>query len=151
MARNDMKQEIIMHTSNEIIRVAREKFNLAIANKDTETIRALLAPRYHIVTGRSDQFHGADEEAKRWANVFESDPTAIYIRTTREVTINEAWGLAEELGNWRGEYTLKGKLVHASGVYSAKWQRTQNGDWVLQAEVFTTIEFDEGCVPPEPI
>jgi ketosteroid isomerase-like protein len=146
-----MKQVTIMPTSQEIIRETREKFNLAIANKDAGTIRTLFAPSYHIVTGRSDQNHGADEEAKRWGQVFKTDPTAIYIRTTREITINESWGLAEELGNWKGEYTLNNKLVHASGVYSAKWQRKKIGDWVLQAEVFTTITFDEGCVPPDPI
>lgn len=129
----------------------RERFNKAIKEKDAATIRALLAPTYHIVTGRSDQFHGADEEAARWKSVFQSDPTAIYVRTTREITVNESWGLAEELGNWKGSYTLNGQLVNASGVYSAKWQRTQTGDWVLQAEVFTTIEFDEGCVPPDQI
>ena len=140
-----------MPTSNEMIRNARERFNKAIEDKDAATIRMLLAPTYHIVTGRSDQNHGAGEEAARWAGVFQSDPTAIYIRTTREITINEAWGLAEELGNWQGSYTLAGKLVNASGVYSAKWQRARNGDWVLQTEVFTTIEFDEGCVPPDPI
>lgn len=134
-----------------MIRKAREKFNIAIANKDAETICALLAPSYHIVTGRSDQFHGQEEEANRWAGVFESDPTAIYVRTTREITVNEAWGLAEELGNWKGSYTINGQLVNASGVYSAKWQKTKNGIWVLQAEVFTTIKFDEGCVPPDPI
>jgi ketosteroid isomerase-like protein len=140
-----------MPTSDEMIRSAREKFNLAIANKDAETIRTLLAPSYHIVTGRSDQFHGADEEAKRWAGVFEADPTAVYVRTPREITVNEAWGLAEELGNWRGSYTVGNEAVKASGVYSAKWQRTRQGEWVLQAEVFTTIEFDEVCIPPEPI
>ncbi len=140
-----------MPTSIEMILSAREKFNIAIANKDAEIIRTLLAPSYHIVTGRSDQNHGADEEAKRWRHVFASDPTAVYRRETREITVNEAWGLAEELGNWKGEYTLNNKLVHASGVYSAKWQRKMNEEWVLQAEVFTTIEFDEGCVPPEPI
>lgn len=138
-------------TSNEKIRAAREKFNLAIVNKDAAPIRALLAPSYHLVTGRSDQLHGAGEESKRWAEVFREDPTAVYIRTTREVTVNETWGLAEELGNWKGRYTLNGELVQASGVYAAKWHRTINGDWVLQAEVFTTIEFDEGCVPPDPI
>lgn len=140
-----------MSTSNELIRQARETFNNAIANKDAETIRSLLAPSYHIVTGRSDQFHGADEEAKRWSQVFESDPTAIYRRTPREITINERWGIAEELGNWHGSYTIEKQLVNASGVYAAKWQKTKNGNWVLQAEIFTTIEFDEGCIPPEPI
>ncbi len=140
-----------MSTSNELIRQARETFNNAIANKDAETIRSLLAPSYHIVTGRSDQFHGQEEEAKRWSQVFESDPTAIYRRTPREITINERWGIAEELGNWHGSYTIEKQLVNASGVYSAKWQKTKNGNWVLQAEIFTTIEFDEACIPPEPI
>ncbi|KXK12180.1 MAG: hypothetical protein UZ14_CFX002002534 [Chloroflexi bacterium OLB14] len=138
-------------TSNESIKEAREKFNIAIANKDYETIRTLLAPSYHIVTGRSDQFHGQDEEAKRWRQVFESDPTAIYIRTPRQITINERWGIAEELGNWKGSYTLHKKIVNASGVYSAKWQKNKNNNWVLQAEVFTTIEFDESCIPPDEI
>ena len=146
-------------TSTTLIRAARETFNRAIAEKDALAIRTLLAPSYHIVTGRSDQNHGADEEQKRWADTFRTDPTALYRRTPREITANEAWGIAEELGNWQGEYTLRqaqgsalnGKLVHASGVYAAKWQRTTQGNWVLQAEIFTTIKYDEACLPPDPI
>ena len=140
-----------MPTSTKLIHAARDAFNLAIAEKDAKRIRPLLAASYHLVTGRSDQFHSADEEEIRWANLFIEDPTAVYRRTPREITANEAWGIAEELGNWQGEYTINGELVHASGVYAAKWQRTTQGNWVLQAEVFTTINFDERCVPPDPI
>ena len=140
-----------MTTSNELIRAAREEFNLAIAAKDAKRIRPLLAASYHLITGRSDQFHGADEEEIRWAQLFQQDPTAIYRRTPREITTNDSWGIAEELGNWQGEYSINGELVRASGVYAAKWQRTQNNTWVLQAEVFTTIKFDESCLPPDPI
>lgn len=142
------------HTSDEMIRAARERFNVAIADKNIETIRTLLAPTYHIVTGRSAQNHGADEEAARWAEVFREDPTAVYRRTPREITINEDWGLAEELGNWKGSYTAEGKLVQASGVYAAKWQRAEDREWVLQVEVFTTLTCtgpDSGCVRPDPI
>ena len=141
-------------TSDEMIRAARERFNLAITNKDVEIIRTLLAPTYHIVTGRSAQNHGADEETARWAEVFRADPTTIYRRTPREITINEDWGLAEELGNWQGNYTADGTLIHASGVYSAKWQRAEDGEWVLQVEVFTTLTCTgpvSGCVRPDPI
>ena len=138
-------------TSSDLILNAREAFNLAIAEKDAKRIRPLLAASYHLVTGRSDQFHGADEEEIRWAQLFQQDPTAVYRRTTREITTNEAWGIAEELGNWQGAYTANGILVNASGVYSAKWQRTQQSNWVLQAEVFTTIKYDEACIPPDPI
>lgn len=138
-------------TSTDLIRAAREAFNRAIAKKDAKRIRPLLAVSYHLITGRSDQFHGDDEEEIRWAELFQSDPTAVYRRTPREITTNEAWGIAEEIGNWQGEYTLNGELVRASGVYAAKWQRTTQGNWVLQAEIFTTIKYDEACIPPDPI
>ena len=138
-------------TSTDLIRAAREAFNHSIAEKDSKRIRPLLAASYHLVTGRSDQFHGVDEEEIRWAQLFQQDPTAIYRRTPREITTNDSWGIAEELGNWQGEYSINGNLVRASGVYAAKWQRTTQGNWVLQAEVFTTIKFDEACIPPDPL
>src|SRR5512139_3659064 len=107
--------------SSNLIRSARESFNLAIAEKDSKRIRQLLATSYHLVTGRSDQFHGADEEEIRWAELFQSDPSAVFRRTPREITANDSWGIAEELGNWQGEYSINGNLVRASGVYAAKW------------------------------
>ena len=140
--------------SDEMIRSARERFNIAIADKDVETIRSMLAPAYHIVTGRSAQNHGAEQETTRWSKTFRTDPTTVYRRTPREITINEDWGLAEELGNWKGSYTSKETLIHASGIYAAKWQRAEDGEWVLQVEVFTTLACtgpDTGCVRPDPI
>lgn len=143
-------------SSNEI-RNARERFNEAIANHDAETIGTLLAPEYHIVTGRSDQFHGAKEESLRWVFVFEKDPTVIYSRISREIRVNELWGLAQELGDWTGSYSVENEKTNASGVYSAKWQRAENGEWLIQVEVFTTLECDgadggaNGCVRPDPI
>ncbi len=140
--------------TEDLIRNAREKFNISIAEHNVEAIQSLLMANYHIVTGRSEQSHGADLEGKRWADRFASDKTVFYRRTPREIRINEEWGLAEELGNWRGNYTVNEILVHVSGVYAAKWQRTEAGKWLLQAEMFTTITCtgpEGGCVPPEPI
>lgn len=140
--------------SSDLIRATREHFNQAISDKDAVTIQTFFAPTYHIVTGRSAQNHGAEEESKRWVDVFQQDTTAIYRRTPREIHLNEDWGLAEELGDWQGSYTAENILVHASGVYAAKWQRAVNGEWVLQAEVFTTMECsgpESGCVKPDPI
>ena len=143
-----------MKNSESAIRTVRERFNEAIANHDAETIGTFLAPEYHIVTGRSDQFHGAEEEPRRWANLFEKDPKVIYRRTPREIRVNELWGLAEELGNWTGRYSAANGMVNASGVYAAKWQRAGNGEWLVQAEMFTTLECEGpagGCVKPDPI
>ncbi len=138
-------------TSTEMIHAARERFNSAIAAKEANIIKSLLAPNYHLVTGRSAQFHGAEEEGNRWSELFRADPTAIYRRTPREVTTNESWGLAQEIGNWQGSYTAEGILVHASGVYAAKWQRAKSGEWMLQTEVFTTLTCEGPCDPPDPI
>lgn len=140
--------------TEDLIRASRETFNVAIEQKDVETIRSMLAPSYHIVTGRSEQSHGADEEARRWTERFRADPTTFYRRTPRDITINEDWGMAEELGNWKGVYTVNDALVHVSGVYAAKWQRAEDGGWVIQAEMFTTITCTGprgGCLPPDPI
>ena len=140
--------------SSNAIRIVRERFNEAIAHHDAIAIGRLLAPEYHLVTGRSDQFHGADEEPLRWADVFAKDPTVIYRRTPREIRINENWGLAEELGNWTGSYSAENGMANASGVYSAKWQRAENSEWLIQVEVFTTLKCDGpdiGCVKPDPI
>ncbi len=138
-------------TSTEMIHSARERFNSAIATKNADIIKTLLAPNYHLITGRSAQFHGAEEEGIRWSELFHADPTAVYRRTPREVTANESWGLAQEIGSWQGSYTAEGILVHASGVYAAKWQRAKNGEWMLQAEVFTTLACEGPCDPPDPI
>lgn len=146
--------EINESQSSNAIRAVRERFNEAIANHDAESIGVVLAPEYHIVTGRSDQFHGAEEEPLRWSDVFEKDPAVVYRRTPREIRVNENWGLAEELGNWTGRYSAANGMVDASGVYAAKWQRAENGEWLIQLDVFTTLECDGpvgGCARPDPI
>ena len=136
------------------VREARERFNTAIVERNLAAIASLKAPSYHIVTGRSDQSHGAEAAIAIWASMFEGDPAVVYRRTPREVRVNAAWGLAEELGDWKGSYTAGDELAHASGVYAAKWQRAVDGAWLLQSEVFTTLECEgpEGaCAPPDPI
>ncbi len=140
--------------SSRKIRAARERFNIAIANKNVDMIRTLLAPSYHIVTGRSAQNHDAHEEAIRWSETFRDDATVIYRRTPRKITINQNWGLAQEIGKWQGSYTIGGSPIRASGIYAAKWQRAENSEWLLQVEVFTTLHCTgspTGCLKPDPI
>ncbi len=136
------------------VRAARDSFNRAIATRDLYVIDGLLMPTYHIVTGRSVQDAGHDSNVAMWEGLFASDPTMLYVRTTREVRVNEEFGLAEELGDWAGNYMSNGQPGEASGVYAAKWQRADDGRWLLQSEVFTTLECSGGpqaCRPPDPI
>jgi 7,8-dihydropterin-6-yl-methyl-4-(beta-D-ribofuranosyl)aminobenzene 5'-phosphate synthase len=136
------------------IRAAREAYNAAIERRDADAIARVLAPGYHIVTGRSDQSHGVAAERDKWRARFAADPTVTYRRTPREIRVNEDWGLADETGDWKGSYVAAGNPARASGVYSAKWQRALDGRWLLQAEVFTTMVCEgapAACVPPDPI
>lgn len=141
-------------TGEAAVRASREEFNAAITRRDAEAIASLLAPGYHIITGRSEQSHGVGVEREKWAARFAADPSVMYRRTPREVKVNESWGLAEETGDWTGSYTTEGTKARASGVYSAKWQRALHGRWLLQSEVFTTMACEgsaAACLPPDPI
>lgn len=136
------------------VRAAREEFNAAIVRRDADAIVRLLAPGYHVVTGRSDQSHGVETEREKWKGRFAADPTVSYRRSPREVRVNEVWGLAHESGDWQGSYATAGNPAKASGVYAAKWQRAADGRWLLQAEIFTTMACEGapvGCPPPDPI
>ena len=136
------------------IRDARERFNEAIKRQDIEAIVSFFLPDYHIVTGRSDQVHGVENEARHLTRLFADDPTFVCHRSTREVRVNTEWGLAEELGNWRCNYTADSESIESSGTYAAKWQRTTHAQWLLQSEVFTTLQCqggEKGCRPPDPV
>jgi ketosteroid isomerase-like protein len=136
------------------IRSARHAFNQAIREKDVDAIEHFFAPEYHIITGRSQQSHGIEAERDLWQSIFDSDPGFYCQRDIRELRINSDWGLAEELGNWNCYFTGQGQPVHASGVYAAKWQRNTDHQWLIQSEVFTTMNCvgnETGCMPPDAI
>ena len=135
------------------IRAARERFNAAIVTRDTATIASMFLPTYHLISGRSAQSHGVDEEVSVWKSMF-ADTTLLYVRRTREVRANPAWGIAEELGDWTGRLTAPDGPVRVNGSYAAKWQRDTGGNWRLQSEVFTTLHCEggtQGCKPPDPV
>ena len=140
-------------TAESAIRDAREKFNQAIERKNIDAIKPIFAPNYHIVTGRSVQFHGAENEYQNWKGLFKDDPSFVCNREPREIRTNIDWGLAEELGDWSCNYTVDGEKTSASGVYAAKWQRADNRAWLLQSEIFTTMTCngsESGCKRPDP-
>jgi len=148
------KQDPAASADETAIRDSRERFNEAIKAHDVDAIKSFLAPEYHIVTGRSDQAHGVENEAQQLKKLFADDPTFVCRRKTGRVRVNSDWGLAEELGNWRCKYTVGMERIRSSGVYAAKWQRSSSGAWLLQSEVFTTLRCqgsEKGCRPPDPI
>jgi ketosteroid isomerase-like protein len=87
------------------IRNVRLSFNQAIRDRDVSAISRFLAPEYHIITGRSQQSRGIAAERDSWESIFAADPDFVCQRDTRELRINQGWGLAEELGDWNCYFT----------------------------------------------
>ncbi|HSM06360.1 MAG TPA: nuclear transport factor 2 family protein [Longimicrobiales bacterium] len=135
------------------VRAAREAFNRAIVEMEMAPIEALVLDDYVLVTGRSSIYAGAEPHLELWRGDFASpEGTYIYVRTPREVRVNPDFGLAEELGNWVGRPRSGDGSGEVSGVYAAKWQRAVDGAWMLQSEVFTTLECAGPiCEPPDPV
>lgn len=136
------------------VRNARELFNAAIVSRDLDAIAGIMAPGYVLVTGRGDVFSGSQRVLDVWAALFERDGDAVYRRTPREVRIHPGWGLAEELGDWTGRLSSDEGPARLVGCYAARWQRANDGRWLLTAEVFTTLSCDGpplACRPPDPI
>jgi ketosteroid isomerase-like protein len=116
--------------SEGLIRAARLASNAAIARRDPDAIAAFLAPEFHVVTSSGAHRHGREESRRSWIALFASDATLWYVRTPREIRVNEAQGLAHESGEWEG--------TTGQGIYAARWRRI-GGEWLIQAELFTPL------------
>lgn len=120
----------------ERIRSQRAQFNQAIAKKNIEAIRLVLAEDVTTITGTdSDLFNGREMQLALWQSEFENADRAIYVRSTECVQISPTFPIAMEYGTWRGERPAKQNF--ATGSYSAKWRRVE-GTWLLESEIFMT-------------
>lgn len=122
------------------IRVARRQYNEAIRHRDVGAICAFFVDSYFVLTGRGVQSQGVEDQRRRWSESFDADSIVFYRRKTRELRISQRFECAEELGNWVGKYSLNEHVILVAGVYSAKWQLQNDGKWLIQTEVFTTLK-----------
>ena len=136
MVSNHLKSFDLTHD----ICLARKRYNEAILHRNVEAICAFYAADYFVLTGRGVQSHGVNEQLRRWSESFRSDPIVYYRRRTTGLSVSKKFACAEELGRWAGKYSLNQSVVLVAGVYSAKWQKQINGNWLVQAEVFTTLK-----------
>lgn len=120
--------------------LARKRYNEAILHRNVDAICTFFTPDYFVLTGRGVQSQGIQEQHRRWSESFRSDSIVCYRRCTTGLSVSKKFECAEELGRWVGKYSLNQRVVLVAGVYSAKWQMQNNGKWLIQAEVFTTLK-----------
>ncbi len=119
---------------------ARKRYNDAILRRDVDAICTLFTSDYFVMTGRGVQSQGVQEQHRRWSEAFSADPIVCYRRRTKKLSVSKKFACAEELGNWAGKYSLNQSIILVAGVYSAKWQLQNGGQWLIQTEVFTTLK-----------
>lgn len=124
----------------ETVTAARAALNRAIAAKDANAIAAVLAEEYHIVTALNSQRFGREESRRSWETMFADDPAATFERTPRQIDVNDELGMAHETGDWAGTFSAGSGPVSVSGIYSAKWQRAESGQWLVLAEIYTPLK-----------
>jgi ketosteroid isomerase-like protein len=135
-------------SSDAAIRAARQIYNAAIARGDADAVAGLLVENYVSVSSINAQNHGREEARANYAEIAKLGWSIV--RTPRDVRVNEAWGSAQELGDWVVKRE-RPNVATVRGVYAAKWLRTANGEWRVQAEVFTAMSCEgsaEACAPP---
>lgn len=127
-----------MDTQPELaIRLQRARFNQALADADLAAIGPLLARDVVLVAGTdSALLSGRKAQLLAWKREFAASERTIYLRSPETVTLSPIGPIAFEQGVWQGT-APNGDLL-ASGIYTAKWQRTGAG-WLIEAELYLTL------------
>ena len=126
----------------ERIRALRAASNAAIARHDVDGILSVLDDAFHVTAGGGAMFDGGEAMGAVFAELFETFPDIVYVRTPETIEVGASGMAASERGAWVGTWTAPGGPVRTGGHYSAYWRR--DGDaWRLRAEIFVTL-FCEG-------
>ena len=121
----------------ENVRSLRKEFNLAIAEKDIQSIENVLHENVLLITGTdSNLYKGINAQLAIWREDFASVDRAVYVRTPRCIRVSSAVSVALEYGTWRGEREISTESF-AAGSYAAKWRKV-NGRWHLESEIYAT-------------
>ena len=120
------------------IRMARARFNRALADADLSAIGPLLGPDVILVAGTDSAIiAGRKAQLLAWKREFSARERMIYTRTPDSILVSPVEPIAMEHGHWQGVASDSGATL-ASGSYSAKW-RESGGAWVIEAEIYLTL------------
>jgi ketosteroid isomerase-like protein len=125
-----------MTASEDAIRARRRLTNKLIASREAERLRPFFLEDACLIAGDGGMILGADAIVEAFAGHFCQPGFVPYVRTPQSVELDDAGTRAAEVGRWTGAAT--------SGAYMATWRKV-TGQWVIEAEMFVTLE--EAPVP----
>ena len=119
----------------ELIRIARQTSNEAIAKQDVEGIAKFWLDDYLVIRGSGTIEQGKEANKTNWKKIFKETPLTYFERYPAEIVVSKNNpDLAWESGEWKGFNTYS-----KGGRYSAQWKK-KDGEWKLQSELFVALE-----------
>ena len=124
------------------VRALRADSNAAIAAHDAARLRSVYADNYLGIVGTSGELDsGGEATAKSYGDIEFKDATFDrYRRTPDKLQLAGSGKRIAESGHWVGIWRKSDGILRKSGVYLARWIRTE-GRWRLRSELFITL----GC------
>jgi ketosteroid isomerase-like protein len=128
------------------VRALRAESNAAIASHDARRLRNVFADDYLGIVGTTgDLDSGGEATAKSYGDVEFKDATFdTYRRTPDKLQLAGSGKRIAESGHWVGIWHKPDGVMRKSGVYLARWIRSES-QWRLRSELFITL----GCTGSE--
>jgi len=124
------------HNQDEIKKL-REAYNAALKNYDVELTLSFMTDGILSTISSGTLIQG---KANLRAYIeSRSDSKMYWMRTPKEIEVNDETGLAWETGSWKGYAPETGKEPVTGGKYSAQWIKV-NGAWKVNSELFVKLE-----------
>ena len=112
---------------------ARAAWNAGIAARDAAAYSAPWAPDMQFTSGGMHAV-GRDSLARSTAGLLQERPDLVFTLHPARVTVNVAWDVASEEGDWLERWREPSGMTELRGPYFALWSR-QDGRWQIVAEI----------------
>ncbi|MEH6778893.1 nuclear transport factor 2 family protein [Maribacter arcticus] len=128
--------ELSSQTNKEQILAVRNASNQALKSYDNEKVLSYLTDDVLTTTGNGTLLSGKKALTEY---IFDGGENKMYwIRTTKEIVVNEKRGLAWENGIWNAYDPEKGNHSIINGNYSAMWTKESDG-WKIKSQLFVSL------------
>lgn len=129
--------ELLSQTNKEQILEVRNASNLALKLYENEKVLSYLTDDVLTTTGSGTLLSGKKALAEYILDGGESKMH--WIRSTKEIVVNEKRGLAWENGIWNAYNPEKGSHSIFYGNYSAMWTK-ESGEWKIKSQLFVALD-----------
>ena len=124
-----------MTSPENAIRARRRLTNKLIAAHEAARLRPFLDPQVKVIAGDGALITGADAVIAAFEAQFRDPGFLAYVRTPESVALDQAGDRAAETGRWAGSW----RSARMAGAYMAAWRKV-TGQWVIESEMFVTLE-----------